>query len=318
MTPARKHKMFDLLVQMGYKEIEIGFPSASQNDFDFVRQLIEQDKIPDDVIVSVLTQAREDLIERTAESLVGAKRGTIHMYNATAPLFRRVVFHVDKAECIALATRGTELVMKYAEQYLGDVEFGYEYSPEIFTGTEMEFAVEVCNAVMDVWQPSASREIILNLRRPSDSDNCVTHQIEWLPACPQPRARRNLGCTTGPRMQCGDGLAMIAGADRSATLQPRRHRQCGPGHWHKPVLAGQSPKSILRIDRSLAPWSTAESGSRHHAGDLSHRAQAATKTRQEGRRTEKRRRAKHQRPRRRGATCRLTPGVGRTHRRSSG
>ncbi len=159
MTPARKHKMFDLLVEMGYKEIEIGFPSASQTDFDFVRQLIEQDKIPDDVTVSVLTQAREDLIERTAESIVGAKTATIHMYNATAPLFRRVVFHVDKAECIALATRGTELVMKYAEQHLGDVEFGYEYSPEIFTGTEMEFAVEVCNAVMDVWQPSdASRD----------------------------------------------------------------------------------------------------------------------------------------------------------------
>jgi 2-isopropylmalate synthase len=163
MTPARKHKMFDLLVSLGYKEIEIGFPSASQTDFDFVRQLIEQDKIPDDVVVSVLTQAREDLIERTAESIVGANTATIHMYNATAPLFRRVVFHVDKAECIALATRGTELVMKYAEQYLGDVEFGYEYSPEIFTGTEMEFAVEVCNAVMDVWQPSEGREIILNL-----------------------------------------------------------------------------------------------------------------------------------------------------------
>jgi 2-isopropylmalate synthase len=181
MTPARKHKMFDLLVQMGYKEIEVGFPSASQTDFDFVRQLIEQDKIPDDVIVSVLTQAREDLIERTAESIVGAKRATIHMYNATAPLFRRVVFHVDKAECIALATRGTELVMKYAEQHLGDVEFGYEYSPEIFTGTEMEFAVEVCNAVMDVWQPSDGREIILNLPATVEmaTPNVYADQIEW-------------------------------------------------------------------------------------------------------------------------------------------
>ena len=106
MTPARKHKMFELLVQLGYKEIEIGFPSASQTDFDFVRQLVEQDKIPDDVVVSVLTQAREDLIERTAESIVGAKTATIHMYNATAPLFRRVVFHVDKAECIALPREG--------------------------------------------------------------------------------------------------------------------------------------------------------------------------------------------------------------------
>ena len=195
MTPARKHKMFELLVQMGYKEIEIGFPSASQTDFDFVRQLIEQDKIPDDVTVSVLTQAREDLIERTAESMVGAKTATIHMYNATAPLFRRVVFHVDKAECIALATRGTELVMKYAEQYLGDVEFGYEYSPEIFTGTEMEFAVEVCNAVMDVWQPA---------RRPRDHPEPAGHRRDGnaerlrrpdrvvQPACSQPGARRNL------------------------------------------------------------------------------------------------------------------------------
>ncbi|HLT62044.1 MAG TPA: 2-isopropylmalate synthase, partial [Microlunatus sp.] len=163
MTPARKLRMFELLVRMGYKEIEIGFPSASQTDFDFVRQLITEDRIPDDVTVSVLTQAREDLIERTAESLVGARSATIHLYNATAPLFRRVVFKIDKAECLALATRGTELVMKYAEQYLGDVEFGYQYSPEIFTGTEPEFAVEVCNAVMDVWQPTEGREIILNL-----------------------------------------------------------------------------------------------------------------------------------------------------------
>ena len=153
MTPARKHKMFDLLVAMGYKEIEVGFPSASQTDFDFVRQLIEGDKIPDDVTMSVLTQAREDLIERTAQSLVGARSATIHMYNATAPLFRRVVFRVDKAECMAIATHGTELVMKYAEEHLGDVEFGYQYSPEIFTGTELDFAVEICNAVMDVWQP---------------------------------------------------------------------------------------------------------------------------------------------------------------------
>src|SRR6478735_7952785 len=181
MTPARKHKMFDLLVSMGYKEIEIGFPSASQTDFDFVRQLIEGDKIPDGVTVSVLTQAREDLIERTAQSLVGAKSGTIHLYNAAAPLFRRVVFRIDRAECIALATRGTELVMKYAEQYLGDVEFGYEYSPEIFTGTEMEFAVEVCNAVMDVWQPGPGREIVLNLPATVEmaTPNVYADQIEW-------------------------------------------------------------------------------------------------------------------------------------------
>ena len=116
MTPARKHRMFELLVSMGYKEIEVGFPSASQFDFDFVRQLVEGDQIPDDVTISVLTQAREDLIERTVQSLVGADRANVHLYNATAPLFRRVVFGVDRDECRAIATRGTEIVMKYADE----------------------------------------------------------------------------------------------------------------------------------------------------------------------------------------------------------
>ena len=218
MTPARKHKMFDLLVSMGYKEIEIGFPSASQTDFDFVRQLVDRG-IPDDVTVSVLTQAREDLIERTAESLVGTKAATIHMYNATAPLFRRVVFGVDKAECIALARRGTELVVKYAEQYLADVEFGYEYSPEIFTGTELEFAVEVCNAVMDVWQPSAGREIILNLPATVEmaTPNVYADQIEWFSR--HVRNREHVAISLHPHNDRGTAtaateLALMAGADR--------------------------------------------------------------------------------------------------------
>ncbi|MBA2445904.1 MAG: 2-isopropylmalate synthase, partial [Nocardioidaceae bacterium] len=129
MTPARKQRMFDLLINMGYKEIEVGFPSASQTDFDFVRQLIQRDLIPDDVTISVLTQAREDLIQRTVQSLVGADRANVHLYNATAPLFRRVVFGVDPDECRAIATRGTELVIKYADEHLGDVDFGYQYSP---------------------------------------------------------------------------------------------------------------------------------------------------------------------------------------------
>ena len=135
MTPARKRRMFELLVGIGYKEIEIGFPSASQTDFDFVRQLIDEDAIPGDVTISVLTQAREDLIERTAQSLVGARRATIHLYNATAELFRRVVFRISEDECVQLAVRGTEMVRRYAEKYLADVEFGYQYSPEIFTQT---------------------------------------------------------------------------------------------------------------------------------------------------------------------------------------
>ncbi|HLL63104.1 MAG TPA: 2-isopropylmalate synthase [Propionibacteriaceae bacterium] len=219
MTPARKHKMFDLLVSMGYKEIEIGFPSASQTDFDFVRQLIEGDRIPDDVTVSVLTQAREDLIERTAESLVGAKTATIHMYNATAPLFRRVVFKVDRAECIALAARGTELVMKYSEQYLGGVEFGYQYSPEIFTGTELDFSVEVCNAVMDVWQPGPGREIILNLPATVEmaTPNVYADQIEWFSR--QIRNREHVAISLHPHNDRGTAtaateLALMAGADR--------------------------------------------------------------------------------------------------------
>ncbi|HEY5821461.1 MAG TPA: 2-isopropylmalate synthase [Propionibacteriaceae bacterium] len=219
MTPARKHKMFDLLVGMGYKEIEIGFPSASQTDFDFVRQLIDGGKIPDDVTVSVLTQAREDLIARTAESLVGAKAATIHLYNATAPLFRRVVFNVDRAECIALATRGTELVMKYAEQFLGDVEFGYQYSPEIFTGTELEFAVEVCNAVMDIWEPAAGREIILNLPATVEmaTPNVYADQIEWFSR--NVRHREHAAISLHPHNDRGTAtaateLALMAGADR--------------------------------------------------------------------------------------------------------
>ena len=219
MTPARKLKMFQLLLEMGYKEIEIGFPSASQTDFDFVRHLVEEDLIPDDVTVSVLTQAREDLIERTAESLVGAKTATIHMYNATAPLFRRVVFNVDKAECLALATRGTELVMKYAEEHLGDVEFGYQYSPEIFTGTELDFSVDVCNAVMDVWQPSPGREIILNL--PATVEMCTPNtyadQIEWFGR--HVRNREHVAISLHPHNDRGGAigateLALMAGADR--------------------------------------------------------------------------------------------------------
>ena len=219
MTPARKLKMFDLLVRMGYKEIEVGFPSASQTDFDFVRALIEGDKIPDDVQVSVLTQAREDLIERTVQSLVGADRATIHMYNATAPLFRRVVFGVDRDECRAIATRGTELVMKYAEEHLGGVEFGYQYSPEIFTGTELEFAVEVCEAVSDVWQPEDGREIILNLPATVEmaTPNVYADQIEWFSRNLSRRAFSAI--SLHPHNDRGTAvaateLAVMAGADR--------------------------------------------------------------------------------------------------------
>ncbi|SDL65098.1 2-isopropylmalate synthase [Tessaracoccus oleiagri] len=219
MTPSRKRTMFELLVSLGYKEIEVGFPSASQTDFDFVRQLIEQDLIPDDVTISVLTQAREDLIERTAQSLVGAKRGTIHMYNATAELFRRVVFRMSEAETVQLAVKGTETVMKYADKYLTDVEFGYQYSPEIFTQTPTDFAVEVCNAVGDVWQPSAEREIIFNLPATVErsTPNTYADQIEYF--IRHVKNREHVAVSLHPHNDRGTAVAaaelgQMAGADR--------------------------------------------------------------------------------------------------------
>ncbi|MGH3384289.1 MAG: 2-isopropylmalate synthase [Nocardioidaceae bacterium] len=219
MTPARKRKMFELLVKMGYQEIEVGFPAASQTDFDFVRQLAEEDLVPDNVTISVLTQAREDLIERTVQSLVGADRANVHLYNATAPLFRRVVFGVDKDECRAIAVRGTEMVMKYAEELLSSTDFGYQYSPEIFTGTELEFAVDVCEAVSDVWQPADGREIILNLPATVEmaTPNVYADQIEWFGRALT--RREHSVVSLHPHNDRGTAvaateLAVMAGADR--------------------------------------------------------------------------------------------------------
>jgi 2-isopropylmalate synthase, yeast type len=219
MTPSRKRKMFDMLVRMGYKEIEVGFPSASKTDFDFVRSLIETDAIPDDVQISVLTQAREDLIDRTAQSLIGAKRANIHLYNATAELFRRVVFKVSEAECIELAKQGTQWVMEYADKYLSDVEFGYQYSPEIFTQTPTDFAIEVCNAVIDVWQPGVGREIILNLPATVEmsTPNTYADQIEYFGR--HINSREFVAISLHPHNDRGTAvaateLALMAGADR--------------------------------------------------------------------------------------------------------
>ena len=185
MNAARKHAMFDLLVRMGYKEIEVGFPAASQTEFDFIRDLISSGKIPDDVRISVLTQAREELIERTVQSLVGAKSATVHMYNAAAPVFRSVVFGFSgdgRAECKAIAVDGTHAIMKYAEQYLPNTDFGYEYSPEIFMDTELDFSLEICEGVMDAWQPGPDREIVLNLPCTVErsTPNVYADQIEWM------------------------------------------------------------------------------------------------------------------------------------------
>ncbi|MEV4685188.1 2-isopropylmalate synthase [Streptomyces kurssanovii] len=220
MSPARKREMFDLLVRMGYKEIEVGFPSSGETDFNFVRSIIEDGAIPDDVTISVLTQAREDLIERTVESLVGAKRATVHLYNATAPTFRRVVFRGSKDDIKQIAVDGTRLVMEYAEKLLGDeTAFGYQYSPEIFTDTELDFALEVCEAVCDVWQPGPGREIILNLPATVERSTPSTHadRFEWMS---RNLTRREYVClSVHPHNDRGTAvaaaeLAIMAGADR--------------------------------------------------------------------------------------------------------
>ncbi|WP_394434278.1 2-isopropylmalate synthase [Streptomyces sp. SGAir0957] len=221
MSPARKREMFDLLVRMGYKEIEVGFPSSGQTDFDFVRSIIEDpDAIPDDVTISVLTQAREELIARTVESLVGAKRATVHLYNATAPVWREVVFRGSKDAVKQIAVDGTRLVMEYAEKLLGpETVFGYQYSPEIFTDTELDFALEVCEAVCDTWQPGPDREIILNLPATVERSTPSTHadRFEWMS---RNLTRREYVClSVHPHNDRGTAvaaaeLALMAGADR--------------------------------------------------------------------------------------------------------
>lgn len=181
MNAERKMRLFDLLVQMGYKEIEVGFPSASQTDFDFVRALVEQDKIPDDVTIQVLTQAREHLIERTYESLRGAKNAIVHLYNSTSILQRDVVFRADKDEIREIATHGAMLCQKF-EELIPDTQVFYEYSPESYTGTELEYAVEVCNAVLDVWKPTPDRKVIINLPATVEmaTPNVYADSIEWM------------------------------------------------------------------------------------------------------------------------------------------
>ena len=220
MDSMRKRKMFDLLVNLGYKEIEIGFPAASQTDFDFVRSLIEAEAVPEDVTISVLTQSRPEIIERTLEALVGFPRATVHLYNATSPLFRELVFRNDKAQTVDLAVSGAREVIAQAEKRLGDETiFGFEYSPEIFIDTEPEFALEICEAVMDVWQPEADREIILNLPATVEraTPNVYADQIEYMSR--NLSRREHIALSVHPHNDRGTGiaaaeLALLAGADR--------------------------------------------------------------------------------------------------------
>jgi 2-isopropylmalate synthase len=219
MSPDRKRRMFELLVRMGYKEIEVGFPSASQTDFDFVRQLIEQDLIPDDVTIQVLTQCREHLIERTYESLRGADRAIVHFYNSTSALQRRVVFGLERDGITDIATSAARLCQKYAEIYTPDTDIFYEYSPESYTGTELDYAVEICAAVIDVIDPTPDRPLIVNLPATVEmtTPNVYADSIEWM-LRHLPR-RPSVVLSLHPHNDRGSAVAaaelgLLAGADR--------------------------------------------------------------------------------------------------------
>src|SRR5690606_25496828 len=218
MNVSQKLEMFDALVRCGFKEIEVGFPAASNTEFAFIRRLIEDGRVPEDVTLQVLVQAREDLIERTVESLVGARRAIIHLYNSTSPAQRRVVFGLDKPDILRIATRGTQWIRERLPRLAGtDVRF--EYSPESFSATEVEFALEVCEAVSEVWQPEPGRPTIFNLPDTVEvaMPNVYADQGEWFT---RTLRRRDLAIiSVHPHNDRGTGtaateLAMLAGAER--------------------------------------------------------------------------------------------------------
>ena len=220
MGPQAKRAVFDLLVSMGFKEIEIGFPAASQTDFDFVRSLVDDGAIPEDVTISVLTQSRGELIDRTLDACVGIPRATVHLYNALSPIFRDVVFRMDRDQVRELAVDGTRQIMARAEKVLDEETiFGFEYSPEIFVDTELDYSLEVCQAVMDVWEPEEDREIILNLPATVEraTPNVYADQIEWM-SRHLPR-RESVCLSLHNHNDRGSGVAtaelgLMAGADR--------------------------------------------------------------------------------------------------------
>jgi 2-isopropylmalate synthase len=218
MDTPRKLAMFKLLVAMGYKEIEVGFPSASQTDFDFVRKIIDEDMIPDDVIIQVLTQAREPLIRRTYEAVAGAKQAIIHLYNSTSTLQRRVVFGLDKDGIKKIATDGAQLCLDLMST-VPETKISFEYSPESYTGTELEFAVEVCNAVNDIWKPTPQWKTIMNLPATVEmaTPNIYADSIEWM--CRNLNNRDSVIVSLHPHNDRGTGVAAaelgyLAGADR--------------------------------------------------------------------------------------------------------
>lgn len=218
MNPARKLEMFELLVQMGFKEIEVGFPSASQTDFDFVRMLIEENRIPDDVVIQVLTQAREHLIERTYEAIAGAKQAIVHLYNSTSTLQREVVFRSDEDGIVDIAVSGARFCKKY-EELVPDTDVYYEYSPESYTGTELEYALRICNAVLEVLEPTPDRKVIINLPATVEmaTPNVYADSIEWMSR--NLRYRESVVLSLHPHNDRGTAVAAaelgyLAGADR--------------------------------------------------------------------------------------------------------
>ena len=218
MDANRKLAMFKLLVKMGYKEIEVGFPAASQTDFDFIRKIIEDKLIPDDVVIQVLTQARKPLIERTFESIQGSKQAIVHLYNSTSTLQRRVVFGQDKAGIKKIATDGAQICLDLVKTVPGTL-VSFEYSPESYTGTELEFALEVCNAVNDVWQPTPAWKTIMNLPATVEmaTPNIYADSIEWMHR--NLKYRDSVILSLHPHNDRGTGVAAaelgyLAGADR--------------------------------------------------------------------------------------------------------
>ena len=217
MVVEEKIEMFNMLVQMGFKEIEIGFPAASQIEFDFLRQLVERRLIPDDVTVQVLTQCRDHLLKRTFESIQGIPKAVVHIYNSTSTLQRDVVFHMDREEIKQIAIDGVDMVKKYMEEYDGKVIL--EYSPESFTGTEMDYALDICNAVQRAWGPTPDNKMIINLPSTVEmtTPNVFADQIEWMSK--HLENRESIVLSVHPHNDRGTGvaaaeLAMLAGADR--------------------------------------------------------------------------------------------------------
>lgn len=218
MTVDEKKRLFDLLVKVGFKEIEVGFPAASQPDFDFVRALIEENRIPDDVTIQVLTQSRAELIERSYEALKGAKQAIVHLYNSTSPVQREQVFGLDKAGIVKIAADGARKVQEEATRY-PSTQWQFQYSPESYTGTEVDFAVEICNAVIDVWQPDADNKVIINLPATVEmtTPNVYADQIEYF--CRHVNQRDSLVISLHTHNDRGCGVAagelgVMAGADR--------------------------------------------------------------------------------------------------------